>query len=511
MPALSSPSPEAELVILGDMLDALENAVLLIDPAGAVIYRNRAAEGLGDASDGLLSLAAEATRERAAVSKELRVGEQHFSAQARPLKERGALVVVRDVTEERAREVILFQSEKLASVGLLSAGVGHEINNPAAFVLANLLALRDQIEVLSSITEEVHSGGFAAAEAELPLAVDAFVSEARPLLVESIEGMNRIHAIARDLRAFTRKDDDAVIPVDINAAIASALLMLRNEIRARARVERALTATRCIRGNPGQLGQVFLNLILNAVQALDEARAEQNRIQVRSFDDGADVMVEVADNGPGISPEILPRIFEPLFTTKPSGIGTGLGLPIAREIVHAAGGEIFVESGWSTGATFRVRLPAIILAGSSAPPRPSTDETPSRRARILAVDDEALLLTAYRRMMRRFHDIETATGGREAQSVLERDRRFDVVLCDLLMPYFSGMDLHREVRARWPELAKRFVFVTGDAFTPAARRFLEESGCTWIEKPIDPDLLLQMIGDMLAHQSLGDEDGTDEL
>jgi two-component system, cell cycle sensor histidine kinase and response regulator CckA len=490
------------------VLDALDDAVLLVNPVGAVTYRNCAAGELEGALDALLPLAAEVIRKRAAARKELRVGERHFTAEARPLEERGALIVVRDVTEERAREVVLFQSEKLASVGLLSAGVGHEINNPAAFVLANLRALRDQIEVLSGVAEEVHSAGFAAEGAELPLAVDAFVSEVRPVLAESLEGMHRIHAIARDLRAFTRNDDGAVAPVDINAAVDSALLMLRNELRYRARVERALTASRRVRANPSKLGQVFLNLILNAAQALDGRRAEQNRIQVRSFDDGAAVMVEVVDNGPGIAPEVLPRIFEPLFTTKPSGVGTGLGLPIAREIVRAAGGELFAESVWSAGATFRVRLPAIVPSEPAGPPWPAVEEPPARRARILAVDDEALLLTAYRRMMRRFHDIETAAGGREAQSLLERDGRFDVILCDLLMPYFSGMDLYQEVRARWPGLTRRFIFLTGGAFTPAARRFLEESGCTWIEKPIDPDLLLRMIGDKLADQS--DEDGIGE-
>jgi DNA-binding NtrC family response regulator len=125
---------------------------------------------------------------------------------------------------------------------------------------------------------------------------------------------------------------------------------------------------------------------------------------------------------------------------------------------------------------------------------------PTRRARVLAVDDESLLLTAYRRMLRRRHDVETANGGREALALLERDRRFDVILCDVLMPHVSGMDLHREVAARWPELARRFLFVTGGAFTPNARRFLEELGSTWIEKPVDLARLLRVIDEKLAEE-----------
>lgn len=500
-PSPRPPAPAVEL--LSDVLDALDEAVILVDLAGAVIYRNGAAGGLSDALVALAALAAEALARRSPVARGLHVGERHFSAQARPLEGRGALVMVRDVTEARPLEGVLFQSEKLASIGLLSAGVGHEINNPAAFVLANLCALGEQLDVLSGIAEEAHRAGSPAAGTELPLAVDAFVNEARPVLAESIEGMNRIHAIARDLRAFSR-NDDAVALVDINAAIASALRMLRNELRYRARVARALSASQRVLGNPGQLGQVFLNLILNASQAFGDERAGQNRIAVRSFDDGGDVIVEIADNGPGVPPEILPRIFDPLFTTKPSGIGTGLGLPIARAIVRAAGGELSAESASPTGALFRVRLPAAAQATAAAPPRARPQEAPTRRARILAIDDEALLLTAYRRMMRRLHDIEISSGGRQALRLLEQDRRFDVVLCDLLMPHFSGMDLHREVAARWPGLAKRFVFLTGDAFTPAARRFLEESGCSWLEKPVDRDVLVRVIGEKLAADEGGE-------
>lgn len=480
----STPRGGADADMLGDLLDALEDAVILVDARGAVVFRNRSSHRLGDAIEDLPALAADAIARRAPVGRALRLGERHLAAEARPLEGRGALVLVRDVTEERAREAALLQSEKLASIGLVSAGVGHEINTPAAFVLANLRALDEQLDALRCADP---------AAAPIPGAVDAFVGEARPVIAESIEGMKRIHAIARDLRAFTRSDEDGAALASVNAAIESALLMLRSEIRRTARVERALSASHRVAIGPGPLGQVFLNLILNATQAFEDELPDDNLIVVRSFDESDAVVVEIRDNGPGIPPAVLPRIFDPLFTTKPSGVGTGLGLTIARKIIRAAGGDLSVESAPSAGAAFRVRLPA--TSGRSVPPpslAPSSAPL-SRRARILAVDDEALLLTAYRRMMRRRHDVETACGGREALAILERDRSFDVILCDILMPSFTGMDLHREVASRWPDLAPRFIFLTAGVFTIAARRFLEESGAVWMEKPVDLALLEKTI------------------
>jgi CheY-like chemotaxis protein len=217
-------------------------------------------------------------------------------------------------------------------------------------------------------------------------------------------------------------------------------------------------------------------------------------VTVRSFDEGAEVVVEISDNGPGIAAEILPRIFESFFTTKPRGLGTGLGLPISLGIVRSLGGEIIVDSRPGEGATFRVRIPAT-TAAPAARPQPA-EVTPSRvfmRRRILAVDDEALLLKAYRRMLGEAHELVTALGGIEALKVLEKDTRFDVVLCDLQMPEMSGMELHALVLERLPALADRFIFVTGGAFSGDARRFLEESVPAVIQKPFNVDDLLLLV------------------
>jgi len=160
---------------------------------------------------------------------------------------------------------------------------------------------------------------------------------------------------------------------------------------------------------------------------------------------------------------------------------------------------------WGSALAFRNEHPAAAGLSLLLPQTPASGGRPSsvlgQRARVLAVDDEVLLLTAYRRMLRRRHDVETANNGRDALALLEQDRRFDVILCDLLMPYFSGMELHREVGVRWPELTHRFLFVTGGAFTPNARRFLEERGSTWIEKPVDLSRLLRVIDEKVAAEN----------
>jgi two-component system, NtrC family, sensor kinase len=287
----------------------------------------------------------------------------------------------------------------------------------------------------------------------------------------------------------------------VNAAIESALLMLRSELRYHVRVERSLLATQRVGCSSARLGQVFINLILNAAQALDDAAADKNRVRVTSFDEPGFVVAEVADNGPGIPPAILRRIFEPQFTTKRPGVGTGLGLPISRDILRAAGGDLTVETAESSGATFRVRLPVATVAPPLRVARAPAAK-PKRRARVLAVDDEPLLLRAYRRMLGRVHEVETADGGAEALVLLEQGRLFDVILCDLMMPRMTGIDLYHAVAARWPDLPARFIFLTGDAFTAGTRRFLEETSSVWLEKPVEAEILIQAIEQKILDTSV---------
>ena len=475
---------------LHETFQAFEDGVCLVGADGRLEIANSAGERLYASAlrEELEAAAREVMRGGSTADRSLALEGQVFAVHAYALPGRGAVLYVRDATDEREREIGRLQAEKLASIGLLAAGVAHEINNPAAFVLANIEALAGHLRLIEERLREP------ADPAAARRGLSDVLFEANMILQESKEGMARIHRIVRDLGSFSHVDEEVNAPVNVNLAVESALGMLRNELKYRARVDRDLKASRTVRASGARLGQVFLNLILNAAQALDEAQAKRNLVRVRSYDEGPDVIVEISDNGPGIPEETLPRIFESFFTTKPRGMGTGLGLPISLGIVRTLGGEILVDTRPGEGATFRVRLPAD--EGSVPAAAPSPPSAPLRgypRRRVLAVDDEALLLKAYRRMLGDAHELTTALGGHEALRLLEREGGFDVILCDLQMPEMSGMELHLAVRARYPALAERFIFVTGGAFSSDARRFLEESVAAVIQKPFRLEDLMALI------------------
>ncbi len=203
--------------------------------------------------------------------------------------------------------------------------------------------------------------------------------------------------------------------------------------------------------------------------------------------------VEVSDTGEGIAPENLSRIFDPFYTTKPVGQGTGLGLAICRGILAGLGGDIAVESELGKGSRFRVTLRAEGELARPAPPLPPSADAPARRASILIVDDEPLVRTALQRVLGTEHRISVAGGGREALELLRRGERFDLILCDLMMPDLTGMDVHAAALEAFPEQARRVLFMTGGAFTPRARDFLENVPNPCIEKPFDPQALRVLV------------------
>ncbi len=509
---------------LRETFDVIEHGLFLFDASGKVQIENAAGRRLREVpSDGtwpgvgvsgvtagiveaplaegptgpsiqvfLEGLAREAISSNATCDRSLTRESRQLNARGYPVAGRRALVYVRDVTEERDKELRRLQAEKLASIGMMAAGVAHEINNPASFVLANIEAL---LGLLRLLDDKLKHDPVVARK----LGLKEMLFEAMSIVQESKEGMARIYRIVRDLHSFSRVDDDATAVTDVNAALESSLTMLRSELRYRAAVERDLKATRPVRASAARLGQVFLNLVINAAHAMPEGNLKRNRLRIRSFDDPDTdtVVIEVEDNGPGIPPEVMPRIFESFFTTKPPGLGTGLGLPISRDILRSVGGELTADSEVGRGALFRVRLPAIEGAVGDRP-RSYSSLPGLRRRRILAVDDEALLLKAYRRMLIEHHDVEIALGAKEALRLLEEERTFDVVLCDLQMPDITGGEFHHMVKTRWPALAERFIFITGGAFSTEARRFLDESDLPRIHKPFQLADILELI-----HSSAG--------
>jgi len=372
----------------------------------------------------------------------------------------GRLWWFRDITERRKLELDrAVVTERMASMGRLAAGVGHEINNPLTYALGNVDGL---------IEASTMAGG-------PPPATDVLER-----LHETRDGLWRIRVIVRDLQTLSRADE-AHGELDLKQVIEQAIQIAGAELRHRAQLVRSYARVGTVLGSRTRLGQVFLNLIVNAAHAIPEGRTEHNRIEIAIRDEGAEAVVEVTDTGAGIAAEHLDRIFDPFFTTKPIGSGTGLGLSISREIIGRHGGSITVASAVGFGTTMTVRLPH---GQKPAPaPVPATQPLPTgQRARILVIDDEPLITKIIKRGLPH-HDVTVAGQARDALLRIEQGERFDVILCDLMMPDISGIEVHEYLTQSHPSAARKMVFMTGGAFTARAKRFLSEVTNDRIEKP----------------------------
>ncbi|MCU0668246.1 MAG: ATP-binding protein [Myxococcota bacterium] len=253
----------------------------------------------------------------------------------------GLVLVVRDLRELAALRSQLLTSARLAAVGELAAGIAHEINNPLAYIGANLRALREQWSTLAS--------------AEKGSAVELF-DEGASMLDDALEGVDRAAAIVRDVRAFSHVGSDALERFDPNLVLDRVLRVAAPHLRHRVRVVRRFGDVGAIEGARREIEQVFLNLVVNAAQAIEGA----GELRVATQLNGREIEIRIADDGRGIAPENLERIFDPFFTTKPAGEGTGLGLSISHEIVRRHGGRIQVTSVPGRGTEFTLTLPAAL-------------------------------------------------------------------------------------------------------------------------------------------------------
>ena len=373
-------------------------------------------------------------------------------------------------------EAELAARERRLQTGTLAAGVGHEINNPLTYVLTNLELAIEELDVLA-----------AGNPSRRLIDVTAMLREAR-------EGGERVKRIVRGLKALAC-DDTPVVATDINVVVHHALELASHELRTHVTVALELADGVFARVDPARLAQVLINLLVNAAQAFGTADPSRNRITLRTrIDHGA--IIEIADNGPGIAADVLPRIFDPFYTTKAPGTGAGLGLAISHGIVAALAGELTCESRAGAGAMFRVALPAVV-----APARKPEAVASVRQGRLLVVDDEAAILKTVTRMFRGELDVVALDNPRVALRRLEAGEPFDVVLCDLTMPYLSGMQLHTAVAARAPRLAARFVFLSGDLTRDDIREFLDGVPNERFEKPFDVQELRGIVRRFLAGES----------
>ena len=410
-------------------------------------------------------------------------------------------VTSRDITERKHLQLHLAQTDRLSSLGMLAAGVAHEINNPLSYVLFNLEGLAELLLQLRGNGASV-SQGMAATTAHHArgrrAAMDELLSqqETEGRLEAALDGARRIRDIVRGLGAFSRVEPNEQAPVDLRQVIEAALTLCFNEIKYRARVVKELSVTPPVMGSEGRLSQVFLNLLVNAAHAIDEGDVANNEIRISTWTEDDAVLARVQDSGAGISPDKLKRVFEPFFTTKPVGMGSGLGLPISKEIIESYGGTISVQSEAGAGAAFTIRLPA--TAAVEAPFAAAPEAAPAAvHGRILVVDDEEPLRTVMRSILHE-HEVVEAADGDEAREILRADQGFDVILCDMMMGHVSGLDLHKWLAGEYPELARRLIFVSGGAFTPRTRAYLASVENLFLEKPFESANIRHIVERMVA-------------
>jgi signal transduction histidine kinase len=373
--------------------------------------------------------------------------------------------------ERRKMQEQLLLSDRLASLGLLAASVAHEINNPLASLMANLDFVLNPEE------------GSAAVSADQEQAL-------RDCLLCS----ERIREIVRDIKIFSRPDEKQRGALDVHRVLDSSLRMAWNHIFHRARIVKDYGAISPVLGNEAPLGQVFLNLLVNAADAIPDGDSTTHEIRVVTRQEGnSHVRVEIHDTGRGIPPELRERIFEPFFTTKPVGVGTGLGLAICRRTLNEMGGEISVESEVGRGTVFHLRLQTT-HGDTEKPARPVPGKV--LKQRLLILDDETVVGRALQRLLQTHCEVHVLSQGREALAQLATGQRFDAILCDLMMPEMSGPRFYEELSRMAPEQAQRVIFMTGGAFTEQSRAFLANTGMPCIDKPVEFQRLRALLAAM---------------
>lgn len=380
----------------------------------------------------------------------------------------------------------LEHTDRLASLGQLAAGIAHEINNPLAFIMANLTLEREHFEAFAELCDALEVQ--AKTDSNIATMLEAAdhkrrLSELDEILTDNYEGAERIRTIVRDLRSFARSETDQLTQVDLNETVMTACNITRNEVRHHARLLTSLSDLPPMLGDQARLCQVVVNLLVNAAQAIPEGQADNNEIEITTGVSGNGIVMRVRDTGSGIPEEQLSRIFEPFFTTKSRDAGTGLGLSLCAETIQRHGGSIDVASQIGQGTTIEVRLPVHQVANTPRP-QPPKPRVPLGDGRVLLIDDEGSVRKAFSRMLRRDgYEVVEAENVVEALQLLEKAGDFDAIVCDLVMPDLDGADLYHALQRDYPNLCHRVVFISGGAFTTRTRDFVQQTKVHVIQKP----------------------------
>jgi PAS domain S-box-containing protein len=500
-------------------LESVSEAVVTVDLAGKITFMNAAAEEMtgmtaaetvGRSAREILwhideqvtageetPLVTALREKRAVVRQEASLvnpatGAQHFiNDSATPVMDDGqalgAVMVFRDVTRQKTLQRQLELADRLASLGTMAAGVAHEINNPLSVISGNAEYLAEEL------TRYRAQIGDAAASTK----AGGRLEDISAALADLQSAATRIGRIVSDLRAFSRPPDHTAGVANVSRCIDWAVRATSQEFRHRARLTTQMGDVPLANADESRLGQVFVNLLVNAAQSIAPGDTEHNSVAITTHtDELGRILVEVSDTGCGIPPEALGRIFDPFFTTKPAGVGTGLGLSICHGIVSSMGGELRAESEVGKGTKFVVVLPPAPAGRSET--RVAVSETSRRlRGRVLIVDDEDTVRRTVERILRD-HQVVCAASARDGLAMIDSGQRFDVIFVDMMMPTMTGMDFYETLLAQEPELASRIVFFSGGAISSKMDAFLRLVANPRIEKPFETASLLDAVQRILA-------------
>ena len=501
---------------LATTMRSIGDAIISTDAAGRINYMNPVAEALtgwtvdqarGRMSEEILRLVRD-DRARTPMANPLQVvldegrglnvegvllraaGHEHFiSDSTAPIvgdggSVLGAVMVFRDVSEQRRLQRQLEQADRLATVGTMAAGVAHEVNNPLTFILSNIGF------VLEEVRQRLGEPGTPANR--------NWMQSIEAALADAEEGTKRIGKIVSDLKTFTRPTAEATETADLNEVLNWSMEVAGHELATRGRVVRQFGEVPPVNASSARLGQVFVNLIINAAHALDPTRRETNEIVLTSRTDAQGrAVAEIRDNGCGMTDEVMDKVFDPFFTTKPVGQGTGLGLSVSHGIIESCGGTIAFESESGKGTLARVVLPPGQSKQTEAPPADlPTGIGP--RGYLLVLDEEPLVRSALRRVLGSQHAITCPKTLAEALALIAGGMRFDLILCDLTEPTTAGRNFYDEVLGRYPEQARRIVFLTGGTIAQGVSDFLSAIPNRRIGKPCDMQELRRLVTELIA-------------
>jgi PAS domain S-box-containing protein len=474
-----------------EVVDAISPALCIVDRSGAIRRANRAFADLVNAPPASLigrpwqafvppewatDLQRALDQQGAGREVELRTGERTYAVTAVPISttDRSAVVLLfDDQTERRRLQDQLIQSEKMSAIGQLIAGIAHDLNNPLASVVGFADFLTEVPNIPSTIRE--------------------------PLTVVRDEA-ERASSIVRNLLGFARKQDHQRRPTALKPLLDATFVLLRNQLMAQ-RVEAELDIEPDLPMpdvDPNQIQQVFVNLINNAAQAIaSTGRPGTITVRARRWLDG--VAIDVIDDGPGMSEALAAQVFEPFFTTKAEGEGTGLGLSISQGIVKEHGGRIMLSSEEGKGSTFTVQLP--LSTRSAVPPSDASTRVPTKRLRVLVVDDEPHILHYMRATLEAWGHIPVVASDGEEALAQATHEPFDLIISDLRMPRFGGREFYEELSRRNPGMAARLVFSTGDTVRGDTLAFLETLDRPYLHKPFSLAELRTLLAEVVRESS----------